>query len=65
MVTCDVIGARGRGAYGAALTPGGKIIVDAFINRADETNATFLLDIDRERIDEASFSTKARIFMHL
>lgn len=67
MVTCDVVGARGRGAYGAALTPGGKIFVDAFINRTDDTNATnatFLLDIDRDRVEEASVSTRTRIVAH-
>lgn len=64
MVTCDVVGARGRGAYGAALTPGGKIFVDAFINRTDDTNATFLLDIDRDRVEEASVSTRTRIIAH-
>lgn len=54
-MTCDV--ARcGRATYGAALTPNGKIVVDAFVAAldGDATRGTgeYVLDVDAAKMDE-------------
>ena len=60
LVTNDVSTARpgGDAAYGASLTPKGKIILDVFAHREDDDGGggdgspCFLLDVDRDRAEE-------------
>ena len=70
-MTNDVAEARpgGDAAYGASLTPKGKIILDVFAHRAssdvndgdDDPSPCFLLDVDRDRAEEVGV-TRARVF---
>ncbi len=70
-MTNDVAEARpgGAAAYGASLTPKGKIILDVFAHRAssdvndgdDDPSPCFLLDVDRDRAEEVGV-TRARVF---
>ena len=71
-MTNDVAEARpgGAAAYGASLTPRGKIILDVFAHRAssdvndgdDDPTPCFLLDVDRDRAEEVRV---ARAFSRL
>lgn len=60
-MTNDVSTARpgGDAAYGASLTPKGKIILDVFAHRENDAeggggdgSTCFLLDVDRDRAEE-------------
>ena len=66
-MTNDVAEARpgGDAAYGASLTPKGKIILDVFAHRAssdvnDDPSPCFLLDVDRDRAEEVGVVARAR-----